>query len=264
MTKVILNADDFGKSAARNKAIDDAFKLGLIKSAGLIVTGKNLPEAVELMKLGGYFEKIHLHFNLSANLLHEDSDDVPLTETMRKDSFFCKDGKFKKYNGLPLRPSSVLKWRVVYDELVAQYEKFIEVTEGKGNNSHVDFHLWYNLTWSVAVALNLFTKKYHIKSVRYIGIHQKSLRFRLFRMISWNPRVKSYPATNIDYYVTKHDELRHHKVIELYCHPNYKDGVFLDDSPSYLKHERQPMQEQIRMLKEVGKENGQDTNFFSW
>ena len=250
MKKIIINADDFGKSPNRNRAVDDSFRQGLISSAGLIVTGKHLQEAVEYMNRGGYTDRVHLHFNLSANLLHEESEDKPLTEAMRNDSYFCEEGKFFKYRGLPRDLWGIRKWKVVYHELVAQYNKFIEVTDGKADYKHVDFHLWYNLTWPVSVALNLFTIRYKIKSVRYIGIHQQSKRkYRLFRLISWNPFVKSVPATNIDYYLSKKHLFDKYKIIELYCHPNYKEGVFLDDSPSYLKHERQPMLRQIEMLK---------------
>lgn len=259
MVQIILNADDFGRNLEHNRAINDSFKQGLISSTGLIVTGKYLQDAVDLMNKGGYVENVHLHLNLSTSLRGGDPEDRPLTNAMRNDSFFCKNGKFLKYRGLPKDPTSIRKWKVVYKELVAQYNKFIEVTEGKGNISHIDFHLWYNLTWPISVALNLFTWKYKIKSVRYIGIHQKSMRCRLFRWISWNPCVKAYPATNIDYYLTKHKKLSDIPVIELYCHPNYKDGVFLDDSPSYLKHERQPMQKQIQELRELD-----EVKFISW
>lgn len=260
MVKIILNADDFGKSVERNRAIDDTFKQGLICSAGLIVTGKHLQEAVDYMNEGGYVGNIHLHFNLSANLLHEDSEDIPMTEAMRKDPFFCIGGKFKKYKGLPHRFSDIRKWRVVYRELVAQYNKFVEVTNGKANCKHIDFHLWYNLTWPVSVALRLFTKRFNIESVRYIAIHQKKNRkYRLFQKISHRSGVKCVPATNIDYYLSKKQELAKFQVMELYCHPNYKEGVFLDDSPSYLKHERQPMFKQIQLLKEM-----EDVEFVSW
>ena len=249
MTRIILNADDFGKSPNRNRAINDCFKQGLIGSAGLIVTGKHLQDAIGYIMRGGYVGNIHLHFNLSTSLLHEDPCDVPITEMMRNDPFFCENGKFIKYKGLPIQFSNVRKWRVVYNELVAQYKKFIEVTEGKANYKHIDFHLWYNLTWPVSVALNLFTWKYKIKSVRYIGIHQQHRKkYRLFRLISWNPFVKYVPATNIDYYLSKEKLFDDYKIIELYCHPNYKGGVFLDDSPSYLKHERQPMLKQVDLL----------------
>ena len=260
MKQIILNADDFGKSPNRNSAIDDCFRQGLISSAGLIVTGKHLKDAVGYINRGGYAGKIHLHFNLSTSLLHENPDDTPLTEAMRNDSFFCTNGKFTKYKGLPKQISSIVKWKVVYQELVAQYKKFMEVTDGKADYKHVDFHLWYNLTWPVSVALNLFTWRYGIKSVRYIGVHQKNRKkYRLFRLISWNPFVKYVPATNIDYYLSKKHMFDNYKIIELYCHPNYKDGVFLDDSPSYLKHERQPMLKQIQGLKEVD-----NIEFMSW
>ena len=260
MVRVILNADDFGKSVGRNRAIDDSFKQGLICSAGLIVTGKHLQEAVDYMKKGGYAENIHLHVNLSANLLHEDSDDIPLTEAMKRDPFFCKDGKFKPYKGLPHRISDIRKWKIVYREIVAQYNKFMEVTEGKGNGKHIDFHLWYNLTWPVSLALNLFTRKYKIKSVRYVGLQHKSLKHKLFRTLSRNPRVKQVAATNIDYFLTNNKTLSQEQLIELYCHPNYKeDGTFLDDSPSYLKHERRPMIDQIQDLRAIG-----DIEFISW
>lgn len=263
MRQIIINADDFGKSPGRNHAIHDSFTQGLILSAGLIVTGKHLPEAVELMKKGGYVDKIHLHVNLSANLMNEDSDDIPLTKEMRLDSSFSNNGKFKEYKGLPKKITFIRKWRIVYREIVAQYTKFIEVTEGKGDSSHIDFHLWYNLTWPVSVALKFFTRRYKIKSVRYIGVHhscmEKYKKLRKYPIISRNPHVKSYPATNIDYYLSKQSFFERVPIIELYCHPNYKDGVFLDDSPSYLKHERQPMLVQIQMLKDHGV-----SEFISW
>ena len=260
MVKIILNADDFGRDLNHNRAINDSFNQGLICSTGLIVTGKYLLDAVDLMMKGGYVEKVHLHFNLSTSLRGGDPEDIPLTEAMKRDSFFCKDGKFRPYRGLSLKPRTIIKWKLVYQELVAQYNKFKEVTNGKGNCKHIDFHLWYNLTWPASIALNRFTRKYNIESVRYIGLHQKSFRYKLFRILSWNSHVKQIPATNIDYYLSKQKTLSQEKIIELYCHPNYKDdGTFLDDSPSYLKHARRPMLDQIQDLRK--KEN---IEFVSW
>lgn len=260
MLKIILNADDFGKSPARNRAINELLIQGRITSAGLIVTGKHLQEAADMISAGGYPEKVHLHINLSTNQLQEDSEDIPLTDAMRRDRFFCRDGKFSLYRGLPRRFKSIFKWKTVYHEIVAQYEKFIEVTHGLGDNAHVDFHLWYNLTWPVSVALNLFTWKYHIKTVRYIGVHQqKQLRYRVYRAISWNPKVKCIPATNLDFFFSKRSLFEKTDMIELYCHPHYKGGILLDDSPSYLKHERQPMENHLRIIRDIP-----DVEFIPW
>ena len=197
MKQVILNADDFGKSPQRNQAIDDAFKHGLITSAGLIVTGQYLPEAVELAFRGGYVNHLHLHFNLSTNLLRENSNDIPLSETMRSDPFFCKNGRFLKYSGLPNRFLDIRKWRVVYQELVAQFDKFKEITQGKADYGHVDFHLWYNLTWPVSLALNLFTRRFKISSVRYYGLHQKDDRQFFFTVCSIGILVSSMSLQRI-------------------------------------------------------------------
>lgn len=53
MKQVFLSADDFGRSQNRNKAIDESFKKGLIKSAGLMTTGQYLQDAVNLISRGG-------------------------------------------------------------------------------------------------------------------------------------------------------------------------------------------------------------------
>ena len=260
MTRIILTADDFGRSKERNRAIDDSFKQGLITSAGLIVTRKDLTDAIKYINEGGYAEKVHLHINLSTSIKDIESEDIPLTSAAREDAFLCKDGRFKRYGKLPSKFSNILKWRIVYREMVAQYELFRNVTAGRADYTHVDFHMWFNMTWPVSLALALFTRKYHIKSVRYIGLHRMDTRrFRLYRMISWDPFVKSIPATNIDYFLSKKEQIKKSCIYELYCHPNYKDGVFLDDSPSYLGHERHSMQQQIESLKEFG-----DIEFVSW
>ena len=232
----------------------------MIRSAGLIVTGKHLQEAVDYINRGGYVENIHLHINLSTNLLHEDSEDIPLTEAMRKDPFFCKDGKFKEYKGLPHKLSDIRKWRIVYREIIAQYNKFKEVTKGQADYKHIDFHLWYNLTWSAAFALNVFTRNFNIRSVRYVSMRYKSIpKYYPYRIISWNPRIKSVSCSSIDYYLTKYKTMIKEEVFELYCHPNYKDGVLLDDTPSIFHHNRQPLVNHINLLSELD-----NIKFVSW
>lgn len=259
MVQIILNADDFGRSIEHNRAVNDSFKLGLICSASLIVTGKYLQDAIDLMAKEDYVRNVHLHFNLTTSMIGGDPEDRPLTEELSKDSFFCIDGRFIESRGIPRSLSDIKKWKIVYNELVAQYNKFIEVTNGKGNTNHIDFHLYCNLSFPVAFALNVFTRKYKISTVRYIGLHHKSIKDRIFPIISWNPRVKSFPSTNIDFFLSNRETIGKKQVVELYCHPNYKDGVLLDDSPSYLKHERQPMLKNINQLKEL-----RDVEFISW
>lgn len=261
MKRVYLSADDFGRSKERNRAIDESFKSGLIKSAGLIVTGQYLPDAVKLINEGGYVRHIHCHFNLSGNLKGEDSMDRPITEKMKKDKMFCDNGLFRSYSGLPSNLSSIVKSFVVYKELVAQFNKFVEVTNGEGNLRHIDFHLWYNLTLPVSIALNLFTWTHRIKSVRYIGVNKEHSKRRFIRLLSWNPFIKSFRSSNIDGFLSKPEWFEKDKTIELYCHPDYMNGnldILMDNSISYFGHKKKTLLEHIDMLKQY------DIEFVSW
>lgn len=259
MKKVFLSADDFGRSPNRNKAIDESFKRGLIKSSGLIVTGQFLQDAVQYLKNGNYVNHIHCHFNLSGNI--SDEEDIPLTECMKRDRLFCENGKFRPFVRVPSNIKGIFKFFIVYKELVAQYNKFLEITEGKGNKNHIDFHLWYNLTWSVAVALNIFTWTHKITTVRYIGVHMEHSRRRFFRYLSWNPFVKCYRSSNIDCFLTHPEWFADDEMFELYCHPDIMNGkteILMDNSFSYFGNEKRTMFESIEQLKKF------DLKFLSW
>lgn len=155
MLKVIINTDDFGKSLEQNDAIDESYKRGFVRSIGLIVTEGYLQDAIVKARKGGYIKNLHLHFNLK----------------------------------------SVKHLKSIYRELIAQYNCFIEVTNGEADHNHVDFHVWSNLSWPVCLALNVFSLRFHVKTVRYWAISsKKKLKNKLFRFLSWNPFVKSIPA----------------------------------------------------------------------
>ena len=63
--------------------------------------------------------------------------------------------------------------------------------------------------------------------------------------------MKSVPACSIFYYLTNKQSLSNCNVVELFCHPNYKDGVLIDDNPSYLYKDRKTMQAQIAGIREL-------------
>lgn len=258
MQQVFLSADDFGRSPERNYAIDKSFKNGWIKSAGLIVTGRYLQDAVNYINKGGYVEHVHCHFNLSGNIKGEQSYDKPLSKTLSKDTLFCKDGLFRSFSGLPRKAIDIFRFLRVYIELCAQYKKFKEVTLGRGNLSHIDFHLWFNLTWPVSVALNLFLWTHRIKSVRYLGIHHEKTGRRLFRFIGWNPFVNSYRSTNIDGFLTNPNMFEKNHCFELYCHPDFVNGEIIDNSISLFGNDKRSMLDHVNLLQHF------DLQLVSW
>ena len=65
--------------------------------------------------------------------------------------------------------------------------------------------------------------------------------------------MKSIPSASIEYYLTKNKSLDDKRLYELYCHPNYRDGVLFDDTPSYFHHERLPLVDHCKMLEKLGR-----------
>ena len=247
MKQAFLSADDLGRTPSRNQAIDDCFKNGWVKSAGLMVTGQFLQDALDRIAEGGYVKDIHCHVTLTGNVRGENA----------QNSFsFCSGGLLKHHNFRKVF-FKISEWKTVYAEIVAQYEKFIKVTNGEGNRNHIDFHGYYNLTIPAAIALNAFTRKYKIKSVRYYGVHHTLLK--VIGWISRTPSVKYYRASNIDYYICKPQRFNRNR-IELYCHPNYVDGVLIDASASYL-HRRSSSQTMEAAITHL---NEGDIELISW
>lgn len=259
MKYVFLSADDFGRSPARNIAIDHSIRKGLVKSAGLMVTNESLAQAELLIRQGDYAEKIHCHFNLAGSINIDEPKNSPLTNSLKKDSSFCKDGTFLPYSCLPNRLLDVFKCIRVYKELVAQYNRFLQATDSRGNRYHVDFHLFYNLTWPVAIALNVFTWTHGIRSVRYLGVRYERANRRFFRFLSWNPFVRSCRSCDIDFFLYKPELYANDKVLELYCHPDYIEGLLVDNSSSLLGHKRQLLETHYSMLMD-----NRDLYLLSW
>lgn len=102
MKKLIVNADDFGRSKGINKGAIETFREGIVTSATLMVDGK---AAVEAVKLAKRYPKlgVGLHFVLV------DADDLISLEAQKaltffqigraKKEFFRQVEKFKKLFG---------------------------------------------------------------------------------------------------------------------------------------------------------------------
>lgn len=260
MKKVILSADDFGRSHDRNLAIDYAMRHALIRSTGLIVGSQFTDEAISLAIKGGYINNVHCHLNLSPGI-KAGNHFFPISDQY-KESKFSVDGEFciKPYIKNYLSYS-----KVVFKELEGQYLFFKRATEGRANYDHIDCHLYCNLLPPVAVAYRDLIRKYHIKSARYYGEHHKKqkqikqwLKFHVGSFLSGN-EAYVVKACNVDYYITKKKLFQKDEVIELYVHPDYKNGVLIDNSVSYLGHEIVSLTKQIKALTST-----EDIELVSW
>ena len=114
MTDIIVNADDLGLNENCSKAIAEAFARGLISSTTAMANGEYINEAYELAVKGGFVDKVGVHITLT--------EGAPLTESIKNDPFFCRDGKFHgEINRL--KPLSAKRKAEVREEVSAQIEK---------------------------------------------------------------------------------------------------------------------------------------------
>ena len=256
MKKIILSADDFGRSHERNLAIDYSFKHGLIKSAALLVNAKYTSEAVEMAKEGGYVEHLHCHFNIASGEKFTGCS-KPLNEDIKKCAAWCRNGDFRAYKDWDFSNTrSLLYAGVMFRELEAQYLRFMELTENKGNTHHVDFHLWDNLRWPVSFALGRLYRKYDIRTVREISAHHLRLRKKVqlenwvAHLLAYHKGTKSYQSDRVNYYVNRPERMAD-DLMELYVHPDYIDGVLMDNTVPVIGKKKYPLEEHIRMIQEI-------------
>lgn len=258
MKKIILSADDFGRSHERNLAIDYAMKHGMVKSAALIMGSEFTDEAVDFAYRGRYIKNIHCHLNLITN---SDNNFVPLSDEF-KESKFCMNGQFKGY---PKKIEYAEYTTMAYKEMEKQYLEFRKLTKGEANYNHIDCHVYCNLWPPVAAAYKELIRKYGIRSARYYGEHHKNkkqlkqkLKFRIANFLGGN-EAYAVKSCNIDYYITLKDSFQPDETVELYVHPDYINGILIDNTVSIFGHEKVPLIEQIETLTSTG-----DVELISW
>lgn len=230
--KIIINADDFGLNKKNTAAIVDAFGKNLITDTTLMANGEAFGEAVDAAEKFGLSERVGIHFNLT--------EGEPLTEKIKGDEFFCKDGLF---TGKVNRYASLDRERKkeVYDELYAQAKK---ITESGIKISHADSHHHihtapdvYPVFITVAREFGIFKARPH-RNIGKINVAKRVAKY------FFNKKLKRDGFTTADYFGGA-DDLSYYgkiaesdKVLEIMVHPDYdKDGLLIDRQGDYVETE---------------------------
>ncbi len=261
--KIILSADDFGRSHEMNMAIDYAMRNHMVCSTALLMGSEFTEEAVGLAFAGGYIQNVHCHLNL-APCRRVGNHFIPLNDAYKK-SRFCRDGEFastKYYH------ADFMKYAdIIYQELETQYLTFKELTRDRANALHLDFHLYKNLNLPVAAAYDRLIKDYHIQSARFFGEHQREAKESWKRklvhaaMISHWRHSKAYvcKSSKIEYFLARKEHFEKDRIVELFVHPDYQDGVLIDQTNLVFGNELKPLEEHIALVRQCG-----DVEFISW
>ncbi len=221
-SKLIINADDFGKTHSINEAIAECFSKGYISNTTIMVNMSYADEAVNIAKDEGFFDKVGLHVNLT--------EGISLSGRLMKDDFNDMNGVVDAYSlyHLPKDISNDVKAEIQF-----QIKKFLDYgfTE-----RHMDFHHHKHVRLSVLpIYLSVF-KEYKFNSTRLtknIGWGGYRLRAKAYKSYV-NRRIKSYSRCTTDLfggfddYLIGRKSVNSDKMIELMCHPDYEDGKLVN------------------------------------
>lgn len=231
--KIIINADDFGKTQSINKAICYCFEKGFITNTTLMVNMPFADEAVRLAKENGFWDKVGIHLNLT--------EGIPLNKELQNSKLFCdENGVFKgTYQELLLSRFLLSKKlrREIDTEIELQLQKFLSY---KPDYLHLDSHHHVHTDWSILRELKPLFIKYSFSSIRLsknlnvTGSFINRILKNFYKNI-YNAKLERITKKHTDlfcdfedYLLLQNDFLKNktfydNKTLELMCHPDFID-----------------------------------------
>ncbi|HYE31719.1 MAG TPA: hopanoid biosynthesis-associated protein HpnK [Methylomirabilota bacterium] len=154
--RLIVNADDFGRSSSINQAVITAHRDGILTTASLMVTGEACAEAVSLARENPRLG-VGLHITLACGRSALPAAEVSgLADAQGNFSEDPVQAGFKYWASSEAR-------RQIAQELRAQFELFRKTGL---NLDHVNGHLHFHLHPAVWDALRPLLKEYNVKAMR--------------------------------------------------------------------------------------------------
>ncbi|CAI9396286.1 MULTISPECIES: chitin disaccharide deacetylase [Bacillaceae] len=210
MTKVIINADDFGLSRGVNYGIIDAHLKGLVTSATMMMNAKATKHAISLakdtpsLKVG-----VHLVLTWGRPLL----EDVP--------SLIDEAGNFKKQIFVYKNPVSI-SLDDLEREWTAQIEKCFDADL---TPSHLDSHHHVHGIKEFYPVIKKLSEKYGLP-VRNAGTHFTDIQTLtdVFLDDFYGDGVTD------SYFENLHEQVEGGKSIEIMTHPAYLDETLMKES----------------------------------
>lgn len=217
---VIINADDFGLSSSVNEAIVRCFNDNLIHRTTVMTNMPAFTEACELAERNEFKDKVGLHLVLN--------DGCPLTERIKSNHHFCKDGQFIQGWYVSIKRKFFLSYydkECLREEIEAQMKAYCNAGY---TLMHIDSH--YLIHTSSPVLIDMvceLAKKYGFKSMRNVSLYSTdNIVYRI---------AKKYVARRIrqDFQTTVHFAPYCQyplplKDVEYMSHPDMVEGVVVD------------------------------------
>ena len=190
MKKIIVNADDFGKSRSVNNAIMFAFNKGVINQTTIMTTEASFDDAVTIAKDNGFIDNVGLHLNLD--------EGEPLTENIKNVECFCNpDGTFnRRFRRARLKNYWFDKTisQFCQEEMLAQMEKYKSIGSSL---MHIDSHHHVHFKYSILTLLIPLAKEMGFRTMRILPLYEKdSLLKRLYKKYANGMIKKSFETVD--------------------------------------------------------------------
>lgn len=245
--RVILNADDFGRSKARNDAIVETMRAGLSTQCSIILNMPDTIDAANMAKEYGFANKVACHINLTIG--------KPLTEAICGLPDFCgSDGSFNNaFHHSPIKRFLIRATEPVRAEMRAQIERYLALGFSL---MHMDSHHWVQLDRRILAIMEPLMMEYGFRSFRRSENIQYLTSVQIIRQRQWYRHFPFYlryydrclmPSRQefrtVDY-VGRIQNIAHapkgfsiddpNGSVEFLFHPIYQDGVLWDKGVASL------------------------------
>lgn len=206
MTKIIINADDFGLSKGVNYGIVESHLNGVLSSTTMMVTMPAAKHATKLMKLVPDLG-VGLHLNISLG--------NPLT---KGETIVDSENQMIKPQHLGDRRYDIEE---VYQEFRAQFQRFVDLTGQRP--SHFDTHLFSSdKIESVRIAATRLANEEKLPLRNIETDSFKRVEFITFR--------KYEDPVGLDYLFERYQDFNNYDYIEIMSHPSFMDHYVLENS----------------------------------
>ena len=209
MTKLIINADDFGLSEGVNYGIISAYKSGVVRSTSTMANMPGFEHAMELLKENENFGcGVHMTLSCYKPVLSN------LKTIVDENGYFIRRITNEVIENMDLDE--------VYEEFCAQIEK----VRSKTDITHLDSHHHVHTLEKLRPVIERVLEKYDLPirgGFEYDFNYSKII-----------PLIDTFYGDNVseDYFVKKIDYLKSYEIADIMCHPAYIDD-FLMKTTSY-------------------------------
>src|SRR5580704_15791246 len=157
LSRLIVNADDFGYSEAVNRAIVCGFESSLVNSTSLMANMPGFDHAIGLIRKHPFLQQ---HAGLHLNL----TEGYPLSRALSACPTFCgSGGRLTYHRERPLFRLSRRERVAVYEEMEMQLER---VVVAGIRPTHLDSHHHSHTEWAIAPLVCRLARNYGIRRIR--------------------------------------------------------------------------------------------------